>query len=477
MRKVPHGHEKENDFDLESICADFFMLFKELLPELSLRKVEREQGVIRYRDREPVFTLTVVIWMMMYQRLSSKHTMSEVVRLLKAGRFEQLHTSDVWCKKCSKMSLNTSGYSQARSQLEEPVVQIVVEKVHQLLFEEFDKQFLWHGRRVWLCDGSSISAPHTEDILNAYPASINQHGASYWPVARVLVMHDLLSGIATTPTWGPMYGLQAVSEQSLFKEHVKMLPEPGVILGDGNFGVFSVGYHALCSGHDVVLRLSEPRAKSLDPSLPLVRGERRITWKPTGADLRNNQELRRGAELKGRIVVGTVKPKGRKKRVRVILFTTLRHSAKKILKLYEKRWWIETDLKTIKDTVDMDILNVKTAEMFNKELLVGVTAYSLVRATMALAALREGKDPRRLSFSHTLDVIHAHLPSMMKAKYMKERTAIASAVLREIALSEISPRKRKRKSQPRVVRFRRTSFAYTTKSRKELEKDFEKMAA
>jgi len=318
-----------------------------------------------------------------------------------------------------------------------------------------------------LCDGSSISAPHEDDILESYPPGSNNTGKCYWPEIRVLVMHDLLSGIATSPSWGPMRGAEVVSEQSLFKKHVKCLPERCIVMGDRNFGVFSVVHHAVCSGHDVVLAMTGPRANSLDANLPNLRGDRKVTWTPSRADLRNNSEISPDAKVKGRIIVGTVKS-DTGKRVKVYLFTTLRHSAKKILKLYEKRWWIETDLRTIKKTVAMNVLNVKTVAMLHKEFLIGIAAYSLVRATMALAAHRAGKDPRDLSFSYALDVIHAHLPFIQMARLRKDKIAVADAVLEQIALCPIHTRKRKRKRQPRILRTQRGYYFISSAPRNEL---------
>jgi hypothetical protein len=66
-------------------------------------------------------------------------------------------------------------------------------------------------------DGTSLRTPHRKEIAAQYPPTSNQHGPSHWPVIRMLVAHDLYTGLALHPEWGPMNGEQAVSEQGLLE--------------------------------------------------------------------------------------------------------------------------------------------------------------------------------------------------------------------------------------------------------------------
>ena len=77
------------------------------------------------------------------------------------------------------------------------------------------------GRQGFLLDGSCIDLPHTPELVETYPPASNQLGASHWPTIRVLVAHDLVSGIALRP----VYGSLAVSEQSLAEQIIARLPD------------------------------------------------------------------------------------------------------------------------------------------------------------------------------------------------------------------------------------------------------------
>jgi hypothetical protein len=116
---------------------------------------------------------------------------------------------------------------------------------------------------VFLLDGSSVRAAHTPELCSTYPPGSNQHGESHWPLLRVVVAHDLHTGLAMRPEWGAMHGDQAVSEQALLEKAIDRLPQRAAVIADANFGVFSVAYAATQRNRPIVLRLTSPRAKRL----------------------------------------------------------------------------------------------------------------------------------------------------------------------------------------------------------------------
>ena len=54
--------------------------------------------------------------------------------------------------------------------------------------------------------------------------------------------------------------------------------------------------------------------------------------------------------------------------------------------LYERRWSGEVDIRSIKSTMQMDVLRCKTPEMVQKEIWAHLLAYNLLRTVMAVAA-------------------------------------------------------------------------------------------
>jgi hypothetical protein len=440
-----------------------FERYRLAIPEHQVARLLLGQATF---SRQGPLSPWMVIWLMIFQRLDSKGTLSAAVRHLLTGPVRGLvRWSEGACTLL--LSANTSAYSQARCKL--PLK--VAEQVSELLFESLQQQQprILPGLKqpVFLLDGSTILLAHSPELAKAYPPPRNQHGASHWPVMRVLVAHDVVSGLAAPPCWGPMDGPQAVSEQGLSKDIMSRLPLGCGVLGDRNFGVFSMAYHATQQNHPVLFRLTEVRARKLNGGViaPPAKTDKAILWSPSREDLRSNPEIPASVSVAGRLLACKVRD-AHGKWQKLYFFTTFTLPPDQILGVYGYRWNIETDLRSLKREVRLHMLDVKSPDMAAKELVLGVAAYNLTRAAMNEAGSALGLDPRRFSFSQAQDTLNAFLPILAKATSHQERQQITQQMLRVFAQSKL-PRHRKRSSYPREIWPRPCSFPkrkVTTKS-------------
>jgi hypothetical protein len=273
--------------------------------------------------------------------------------------------------------------------------------------------------------------------VKAFPPGGNQYGENHWPVMQVVVFHDVFSGLALQPNWGPMYGPMAVSEQAMAIEGLERLPIDAVVLGDSNFGIFAFAYAVQKSGRSVVLRLTKPRAQKILGS-PLREGtDQSVVWQASSLERRAHPELPDQACLSGRLIVceNPLRP-GQM----LYLFITLELPVKEIREIYQLRWNVETDLRCLKRTVGLHQLSSKTLDMTEKELLIAVAAYNLVRAVMCLAARRANLKPRQLSFSFVQAVVEAALPGLDQAATDEEYQRRLDRMLRIAAQGKLSNR-------------------------------------
>src|SRR5262249_26339846 len=142
--------------------------------------------------------------------------------------------------------------------------------------------------------------------------------------------HELASGLAALPEYGPMYGPQARSELSLAGGLLPRLPERSILLGDRNFGVFAFAWAAVEAGHDVLLRLSAPRFKALlKKAKAVAEGKWELTWRPSAWDRKSHPELPEGAEVKGWLHEVKVS-----EQLTLWLFTTLQATGAELAALY-----------------------------------------------------------------------------------------------------------------------------------------------
>lgn len=406
-------------------------------------------------SRQGPFRAWVVIWLMIFQRLHAKGTLSVAVRELLTGPVQAFVRRPEGTAG-EPLSGNTSAYSQARSKLPLEVAEQVSDWIFESMWEQ-PKALPGLGRPMFLLDGSSLLLPHTQDLVQAYPPPRNQHGASHWPVMRVLVAHDVVSGLAVRPCWGPMDGEAAVSEQGLAKEIMSRLPADCVALGDRNFGVFSMAYHATQQKHPCLFRLTKLRATKLAGGVaPSAGTDRPIRWVASRWDRSSNPELPEQASVEGRLLAFKVRDAAGKWQ-KLYFFTTLAVPAEQILSLYGYRWNIETDLRSLKKEVRLHMLEAQSPAMVAKELVLGVAAYNLTRAAMNEAAWALQLHPRQFSFSQAQDTLNAFLPLFAKATSNEERQQIMQRMLRVFAQSTL-PHRRKRRSAPRMIWPRPCSF-------------------
>jgi putative transposase len=430
--------------------ADVLALFQQLLP-CEVFWAALKQAKVRENNR--VYTSAVVVWLMIRQRLQAQGTLESAVLELLGGL-----PGSFWPQPCKRLeqateeggrrlSQQTGAYNKARQELSLPVVEQGCDHAFQQLIEQ--AQLAPDRRPAFFFDGTTVRMPHAEELVAAYPPTTNQHGASHWPLLRMLVAHDLYTGLALRPEWGPVNGSQAVSEQGLLEQAINRLPSQAAVVGDANFGVFSVAYAAERRGHPVVLRLTTARAQHLAGG-PLQDGtDRRIQWKPTREDRRSHPQLPADACVSGRLIVRSVQPNNGAEPFLLALFTTLEDPSEQVVELYGKRWNIEVDLRSLKGTLRLEELTCTSTEMVAKEIDVAMLAYNLVRAVMILTARKAGLEPRAFSFTQVKNVLHAFLPRIAAAT--DERTARKLYDDMLYYLSQCKLRRRQRSSYPRGV--------------------------
>ena len=118
------------------------------------------------------------------------------------------------------------------------------------------------------------------------------------------------------------------------------------------------------------------------------------------------------------------------------------------------RWNIEVDWRTIKVTMDMDVLRCLPPDMVRKEIAVYLLAYNLVRWTVAAAAKLSEVLPRALSFTGAKRALLA-FTEQLRLSSRHRLTSLFTTVLGAIAGMDIpdrpnrvEPRAKKRRPKP-----------------------------
>jgi hypothetical protein len=417
-------------------------LYGKAVPEDFFQTLENDLGL---PARQRIFNLPLVAWLMISQRLDPKATLSTAVQQVVQQRPQMLLSAHKRIRE-GTVSCHTGAYSDARHAMPLVVAERVADRVLDHLMQGYREALPGWSRRVFILDGSSLEMPHTAELVKAYPPDLKSH----WPVLRLLVAQELTTALAQRPCWGPMYGPEAVSEQGLTEQLLDQLPPDSVLMGDINLGVFSVAFAATQRGQDVLLRLQPNRAGVVGRGLSLQSGlDQQVCWQPSAYERKKHPDLPADACVRGRLIVQQVNASDGSS-VTLYLFTTLQLTVQQLVQLYGQRWNVETDLRSLKRTVDLQVLHCKSADMIAKELVLAIVGYNLVRAVMNAAAVEYHLDPRRLSFSRSQDVVNAALPGLDAAITPAEYQTRLRRMLQLVASCKL-PDRRARRSLPRQV--------------------------
>jgi hypothetical protein len=349
-----------------------------------------------------VYTPWVVVWLLVYQRLRANASLADAVA-------ELLRSTDILPPNrrvhARALSANTGAYSRARARLRTDIPEAVADHVFGTLVAATVPSF--GSRRAFVVDGTTVTLPPTAELRTAFPPATNDVGTSAWPVWHWVVAHELASGCAVRPETEPMYGPEAVSELELATRLLPRLPARSVLLADRNFGVFAFVYAATRAGHDVVSRLTEPRFRAWVKGAKSVgAGVWALRWEPSRWDRNRHPDLPADARVDvwlHEVVVSSS--------LTLRLVTTWAGTGAELARLYRCRQDVETDIRDVKCTLELERLRGRSVAMVRKELSAGVVAYNVVVQVRRLAAARAGVGPRRLSFAGVWSLVKVVLLS------------------------------------------------------------------
>lgn len=306
---------------------------------------------------------------------------------------------------------NSGAYCRARAKLTESVLERLTREVADQCEQLAPDQWRWCGRRVFLVDGTTISLPDTAANQTCYPQPVVQKPGLGFPLVRLVVLFSLATGLLHEVAKGPYAGKET-GETALLRELFPRLAAGDVLLADRYYcGWFLI---ALLQelGVELVVRLHQLREADFRRGERLGSGDHVVHWpRPAQPDWMDDaMYARMPASLRLREVQVQVAERGFRVESFIVVTTLLDpqpYPAVELAQLYRKRWLVELDIRTVKSTLQLDVLRCKTPDMAHKELRTGLLAYNLIRQTMLQAALAAERSPRELSFTVAIQTIAA----------------------------------------------------------------------
>lgn len=384
--------------------------FAEVLPEDQIEEAFADEENSFAEDEASIYTPAITLWAFLSQVLHKQEqrscvaAVSRIIVLLVALGLEP----------CSKTS---GAYCKARSKLSEKVIRRLVTDLAKGCEDELPQHWLWHGRHIKLADGSTVSMPDTEENQEQYPQQASQQEGIGFPIARIMVLFSLATGMVTDMAMSCYTGKET-GEAALMRELLDRLDPDDILLTDRILCSYFMIASVLSGKRDFVGRLHQTRKIDFERAKRLGQGDHLVTWqrpkKPEWMEQTTYEQIPETLTLR-LVEVKVEEPGFRTESLYVVTTLTDPKQFPKndIAQLYRKRWLVELDLRALKVSLGMDVLRCKTPEMVRKEIWICLLAYNLIRKVMLQAAKAAGLSPRDLSFSTTMQTIAASFLSLL----------------------------------------------------------------
>jgi len=412
-----------------------------------------------WRDRiwNPVWTFWTFLVQVLHPGSSCREAVARVLAE-QAGQSER------------RISPDASAYCQARQRVPLSVFVAALHKVGRGLHDRARPEFLWHGRRVRLVDGSSCSMPDTPSLQEEFGQPDGQKPGCGFPVARLVALFCWATGAVLDVAIGAYRSSELTLAPALWQH----LGRGDIVLADRFYCTYVILAELLARGCDAVFRLHGARSRTLDfrQGKRLGPEDRRMTWdrstvRPRG--LSRQQWLSLPEHLTIRVLRFATAVPGFRSRTIVVATTLLdpvAYPLEEMAALYGDRWTVELRLRDIKTTMQMDVLRGKSPDVVRKEILMHLLAYNLIRALMWQAAQKHGQPLHRLSFGGTVEHLNALAPYLWLYAGTRRSGLLHALLLEWIARDKLSDRPDR--IEPRAVKRRPKQYDLLNKPRQEL---------
>jgi hypothetical protein len=361
-------------------------------------------------------------------------------------------------------SANTAAYAKARSRLPEIVISNLAKESAEQLEEQVPPHWLWRERHIKLIDGSTLFMPDTQENQATYPQSKSQKAGLGFPISRIVAIISYATGAVLDLAIGPCFG-EGAGEHTMLRQLMHQFKKGDIVLGDCYYASFFLIATLIQLGVDAVFPIHNARKYDFRKGKRLEKKDHIVEWqKPVRPKWMTHEEyITFPKKISIREVEIQDERKGFRSKSRIIVSTFLEQnciSKNDFKNIYDYRWSIEVDLRSIKDTMRMGILRGKTPLMVRKEIWAHILAYNLIRKIMSQSAYIYNKNPRELSFKLALQIVEA----FRQTKLISENNELYLSLLKAIAYKKVSNRFGRR--EPRRLKRRPKNCPLLLKPRK-----------
>jgi putative transposase len=263
--------------------------------------------------------------------------------------------------------------------------------------------------RILLVDGFTVTAADTPENQAEYPQNPRQTKGLGFPILRCLTLVSMASGMLVDLVHGPYSGKET-GETALMRKLFTELRPGDTLVADCYLCTYWIVAACLARGVKIVMKNHHKREDHPADARRLCKGQRLVVWdRPNRPEWMSEEEYQQQPDtIAIRLVDVQVPQKGFRPAEFTVATTMLDRkvdSGDWIASVYRSRWLVELDIRSIKCSLGMDILRGKSPGMLRTELWSCLLAYNLIRLRMLQSSAVEGRAPRSMSFTTTMQLL------------------------------------------------------------------------
>jgi hypothetical protein len=395
----------------------------------------------------------VMVRSLVYRSLNSDKSIRQIVEELIASgmlRGEQTISKSAWC--------------QARSRLPDAILDTLRESTLTMAIDRFGCNRQWHGREVYLVDGSTISMPDEPELVEAFGYIKGKYGNSRFPVARIVALLHAATRMIAMFRIAP----NQISELELFRQMMPLIAPGSIWVGDVYYSTFPDFVFSQRTNVDWVTRLHQRRDAQglIEKAVPLGRDDWLVELEVSNPILRKYKDKELPKTITVRLIRHRYQDRGKLHTLWLVssLLDPVAYPSKDIITLYRQRWGIETHYSYLKVTLEMSVLRSKSPENVRREVAAIMLAHNLIWWLMHEAGEAADVPVERISFKGAIQTVLSHGHRIRTAE-PQQRHQLYCFLLDRIA-SHLN-KHRSGRHEPRLIKRETARYGYLRTSREE----------
>ena len=315
---------------------------------------------------------------------------------------------------------NTGAYCRARAKISWEAVRDICCQVAASAESLFDDQYVECDRtnrvveevcstptsgRVMMVDGFTVTAADTIANQQTFPQNPAQKPGVGFLIVRGVSLISMVTGLLVALELGPYAGKQS-GETWLLWQMLDQLNPGDTLVADCFYCTYWLIAACKNKGVNIVMKNHDKRDDDPIGATRVNQHERTTVWlKPQRPDWMSEEDYRVMPEqIEIRLVDIVIDQAGFRSKKYTVATTVINNKTYTrhwIANVYRSRWLVELDIRSIKCSLDMDVIRAKTPAMVRTEIWSCLLAYNLIRFKMLQSASSCARMPRSLSFTAT----------------------------------------------------------------------------